>query len=181
MFMRASRNPALAALALALIVAGPAETRAEPQEPTAEELDDTSFAKSFVGKNYDGELDIEGWTDLGGGLVIPPIYVRQYQRDDGTFLVLTSREVAKASRNTPANYAVVDALVVAPPPSGTEFTISCVQGKDETLRFMGVAKGPDEKEWWTDVRRAWEILIDTGEIKSVKAKGVRCTNVSWGQ
>ena len=179
MFVRAYRNPALAAFALALVLTAP--VRAEPQEPTEQELDDTSFAQSFVGKTYDGELDIEGWTDLGGGLVAPPIYVRQYQREDGTFLVLTSRELAKATRNAPANFAVADALVVAPPPGGTEFTISCVQGKDETLRYMGVAKGPDEREWWTDVRRAWEITLETGEIKSVKAKGVRCTNVSWGQ
>jgi hypothetical protein len=31
------------------------------------------------------------------------------------------------------------------------------------------------------VRRAWEIALDTGKILSAKTKGVRCTNVSWGQ
>jgi hypothetical protein len=49
------------------------------------------------------------------------------------------------------------------------------------LRFMGEAKGPEEKEWWTDVRRAWEISLETGEITSVPTKGVKCTNMSWGQ
>ena len=56
-----------------------------------------------------------------------------------------------------------------------------MQGKDETLRFIGEAKGPESKEWWTEVRRAWEIALDTGKISSTKTKGVRCTNVSWGQ
>jgi hypothetical protein len=31
------------------------------------------------------------------------------------------------------------------------------------------------------VRRAWEIALDTGKISLTKTKGVRCTNVSWGQ
>ena len=47
---------------------------------------------------------------------------------------------------------------------------------------MGEAKGSESKEWWTDVRRAWEIALDTGEIAELeKTKGIRCTNVSWGQ
>jgi hypothetical protein len=180
MTMRASRNLAAWLAALALVL-GPLPGAAEPQAPDDQALDDEDFAKSFVGKNYDGDLEIEGWADLGGGLVAPPIYVHQYQREDGTNLVLTSRELAKATRDAPANRAVVDALIVKPPKGGAEFTISCVQGKDEMLRFMGVAKGPEEKEWWTDVRQAWEISVETGEINTVKAKGVRCTNVSWGQ
>jgi hypothetical protein len=170
----------LAAIAAALVL-GAASASAEPKQPSETENADLTFAKSFIGKNYDGDLDIEGWTDLGGGLVSPPIYVRHYQREDGTYLVLTSRELAKATGGTPANLAVVDALIVHAPQGGAEFTISCVQGKDEMLRFMGVAKGPEEKEWWTDVRRAWEISIETGQISSIKTKGVRCTNVSWGQ
>jgi hypothetical protein len=56
-----------------------------------------------------------------------------------------------------------------------------VLGKDETLNFMGEAKGSEEKEWWTDVRRAWQISLETGMIESVKPKGIRCTNASWGQ
>ena len=49
---------------------------------------DATFAASFIGKNYDGDLAIEGWNDLGGGLIVAPIFIRHYQRDDGTFLVL---------------------------------------------------------------------------------------------
>jgi len=172
---------AMAAALSALLALAPDASRAEPKQPSQEQSEDAVFATSFIGKNYDGELEIEGWDDLGGGLVAPPIYVRQYQREDGTYLVLTSRELAKATRDTPANYEVTDALIVPPAQSGVEFTISCVQGEDETLRFLGLAKGPESKEWWTEVRRAWEIALDSGKISSTKTKGVRCTNISWGQ
>jgi hypothetical protein len=169
---------AVLAVALALFAGHP---RAEPQAPSKEETDDTTFAAGFIGKNYDDQLDIEGWDDVGGGLVVAPIYVHEYQREDGTFLVLTSRQLAKETISTPANYEVADALIVPPPQSGVAFSISCVQGQDETLRFMGEAKGPEDKEWWTDVRRAWEISLDTGQIASTKTRGIRCTNTSWGQ
>lgn len=163
----------------------PAKQPKEAQEGDAKEETsaeaDKQFAESFRGKTYQGDLEIEGWDDLGGGLVLPPVYVRQYQREDGTFLVLTSREVVPPSSNNPASYIVADALVVPTPKEGVDFTIACVQGEDETLRFMGVASGKEDKEWWTDVRRAWEISIETGEIAEAKTKGVRCTNISWGQ
>ncbi len=154
---------------------------AEPQQPSNEQSADATFAKSFIGKTYDDELDIEGWTDVGGGLVSPPIFVHQYQREDGTYLVLTSRELSKETSTTPASYEVADALIVAPVQNEAEFSISCAQGQDETLRFMGVAKGDEGQEWWTDIRRAWEIVLDTGQILAAKTNGVRCTNVSWGQ
>jgi hypothetical protein len=154
---------------------------AEPSEKTEENADE-NFANSFVGKNYEGDLEIEGWGDLGGGLVAPPVYVHQYQREDGTFLVLTSREQEKAKTGAAAAYVVADALIVPPPKKGAQFSISCVKGDDETLKYMGEAKGSESKEWWTDVRRAWEIALDTGEIAELeKTKGIRCTNVSWGQ
>jgi len=151
-----------------------------PKEESAAEIDE-KFAESFLGKTYQGDLEVTGWDDMGGGLVLPPIYVRQYQREDGTFLVLTSRETAPATSTNPASYIVADALIVPPPKAGVDFTIACVQGEDETLRFMGEASGKEDKEWWTDVKHAWEISIETGEITEAKTRGVRCTNISWGQ
>ncbi|MGH6826657.1 hypothetical protein [Methyloceanibacter sp.] len=180
MHARLCRLAPVALLGAAMVLV-PALARTEPKAPSEEENADVAFAASFVGKNYDGDLDIEGWSDLGGGLIAAPIFIHQYQREDGTYLVLTSRQLAKESKDTPANYEVADALIVPPPQAGVEFTISCVQGKDEMLRFIGEAKGPESKEWWTEVRRAWEIALDTGKISSAKTKGVRCTNVSWGQ
>lgn len=159
----------------------PALALAEPKQPSEEESADVIFAKSFVGKTYDDELDVEGWIDLGGGLVTPPVYIREYQREaDGTFLVLTSREVSKASAIAPASYVVTDALMVPKPQKDFQFSIACVMaGDDATLRFMGEAKGSETKEWWTDIKRAWEITLETGQIASVKPKGIRCTNPGW--
>ena len=165
---------------LAILLLLPRAVLAEPKEPSEEESADVSFAKSFLGKTYSDELDIEGWIDLGGGLVSPPIYVRHYQREeDGTNLVLTSREVSRATATAPASYVVADALVVPKPQKDVEFSLACVQGEDEMLRFLGQAKGSEDKEWWTDVRRAWEISLETGQIASIKTKGVRCTNPGW--
>ena len=170
----------LSCLSLAAVLLMPQLALAEPKPPTEEESADVTFAKSFLGKTYDDELDIEGWIDLGGGLVAPPIYIREYQREaDGTYLVLTSREVAKATGNAPASYVVADALVVPSPQKDVAFSIACAQGEDGTLRFMGEAKGSETKEWWTDVRRAWEISLETGQIASIKPKGIRCTNPGW--
>ena len=174
-------HPIPVTVLVAMVALAPVIAHAEPKQPSEEQNADAAFAASFIGKNYDGDLDIEGWNDVGGGLIAAPIYIHQYQREDGTFLVLTSRQLTKESSDTPANYEVADALIVPPPQSGVEFSISCVQGQDEMLRFIGEAKGPENKEWWTEVRRAWEIALDTGKISSTKTKGVRCTNVSWGQ
>ncbi len=176
----ASITHALSCVLLAAFALAPGFAAAEPKQPSEEESADVSFAKSYIGKTYDDELDIEGWTDLGGGLVSPPIYVRQYQREeDGANLVLTSREVSNATAGAPASYVVADALFVPKPQKDVSFSIACVQGEDPMLKFLGEAKGSEEKEWWTDVRRAWEISIETGQIASVKPKGVRCTNPGW--
>jgi hypothetical protein len=177
----ASRRSVLLGCLIAAAFLLPRLALAEPKQPTEEESADASFAKSFLGKTYDDELDIEGWVDMGGGLVSPPIYVRQYQREaDGANLVLTSREVAKATANAPASFVVADALILPPPQKDVVFSLACVMaGDDATLKFMGEAKGSEDREWWSDVRRAWEISLETGQITSVKAKGIRCTNPGW--
>jgi len=154
---------------------------AEPKAPTEEENADANFAKSFLGKTYSGDLDIEGWSDFGGGLVAPPIWVHQYQREDGANLVLTSRETAPATRSSPATYVVTDARIISKPWKGYAISIACMQGDDFTLRFIGDARGPQDNEWWTDVRRAWEISLETGQMTETKTKGISCTNMSWGQ
>jgi hypothetical protein len=154
---------------------------AEPKAPTAEENSDANFAKSFIGKSYTGDLEIDDWMDYGGGLVSPPIWVRQYEREDGTNLVLTSRETAPDTSASSATYDVTDAIIIPRPQKGLELVISCTQGDDPTLRFMGEAKGADDQEWWSDVRRAWEISPETGAISSISAKGIKCSNPGWGQ
>ena len=151
---------------------------AEPQAPS-KGVDDAAFAKSFLGKPYTGNLSVEGWTGISGGLVSPPIYVNQYQREDGTFLLLTSKETEPASSTSPASYQVTDALLVAKPKRGATLSIACTKGEDYTLRFIGEARGSDSAEWWTRMNRAWEIELETGKILETKTRGVKCENPSW--
>ncbi len=132
--------PPLCIAALLFIGVAPGVAEAEPKttseapEPSSEEVDtsneevdDATFAKSFLGKPFAGALSIEGWTDISGGLVAPPIYVHQYQREDGTFLILTSKETG------PANYEVTDALLVPKPRRSATLSIACTKGEDYTL------------------------------------------------
>ncbi len=171
---------AAAVLALAPLATSPASAKKKPPEPVVEEnAADLVFAKSFVGKTYDDELDIEGWEDLGGGLVSPPIYVHEYRREDGTVLVLTSKETAPQKGDTPGSYIVVDALLVSKLRPDAVLSVACVQGGDQTLRFIGEARGSEQKDWWTDVSRAWEISLETGAITPIKPKGVKCTNPTF--
>ncbi|HZP10526.1 hypothetical protein [Methyloceanibacter sp.] len=180
-------RPSLARLALAAAVfallplaASPASAKKKPPEPAVEEnAADLVFAKSFVGKTYDDELDIEGWEDLGGGLVSPPVYVHEYRREDGALLVLTSKETTPQKGDMPGSYVVLDALIVSKLRPDAVLSVACVQGADQTLRFIGEARGSDQKEWWTDVSRAWEISLETGAITPIKPKGVKCTNPTF--
>ena len=56
-------NHALSFVLIAALAAlMPALALAEPKQPSEEESADATFAKSFLGKTYDDELDIEGWT-----------------------------------------------------------------------------------------------------------------------
>ena len=120
--------------------------RSRSRPTGAEETADVIFAKSFVGKTYDDELDIEGWNDLGGGLVRRRSMSTNISASDGTYLVLTSREVTKArARDTPGSYVVTDALMVPQAAKGAVFSIACVLGDDATLQFIGEAKGSDEQ------------------------------------
>ena len=79
--VRIAHRPVLCPLCRHCRARRPGARRPSRNSPREEESADVTFAKSFLGKTYDDELDIEGWNDLGGGLVAPPIYVRQYQRE----------------------------------------------------------------------------------------------------
>jgi hypothetical protein len=195
-----------AACLVGLLMGGPAHAEAEePAQDAEEEIDpDRALAESLIGKTYSGDLDLDGWTDYGGGLVSPPIYVYHYQRENGDSLVLVSRLAAK-------KHTVVDAEIISKPWKGYAISIACTKGDDFTLRFVGDARGTEEKEWWTEVRRAWEIAVPKDELESEDeadsaskdqsqnetaaadaepkilpgtitlsdTKGVRCTNPNW--
>ena len=181
-------------------------TETEPAEETEaaaeeEENPDEVLVKSLIGQTFTGDFPIEGWTDYGGGLVSPPVYVHLYQREDGSSLVMTTKLASK-------KYLVTDAVIISKPWKGYAISIACTKGDDFTLRFIGDARGPNDKEWWTEVRRAWEIEIpepepdpdaeaeaetetpepvpeaeaeakpapNPGKIKTANTGGVKCTN-----
>ncbi|HML93153.1 hypothetical protein [Methyloceanibacter sp.] len=179
--------PLAAACLLPLLLTGPAhaEPEADAQGKAETEADtesgveqtvvtDEDFAKTLIGATYSGRFELEGWTDQGGGLVLPPIYVHHYNREDGTILVVTAKETGSA-----ADFEITDTLLANKPHKGYTFSTSCMKGDDYTLRFMGEAGGKDASEWWTNLRKAWEIDIETGKISDAGVKGVKCVNPNW--
>lgn len=179
--------PLASACLLTLLLTGPAraEPKADAQGNAGIETDadgsveqpvvtDEDFAKTLIGATYSGSFELEGWTDQGGGLVLPPIYVHHYNRKDGTILVVTAKETGSS-----ANFEITDTLLANKPHKGYTFSTSCMKGDDYTLRFMGEVSGKDESEWWTNLRKAWEIDIETGKISDAGAKGVKCVNPNW--
>ena len=178
-----SRLTLVAAFALGMALAPePASAKKKPKPAEPVVVDDSPeviFAKSFIGKTYDDDLDIEGWEDAGGGLVSPPTYVHQYRRPHGPVTALTATDTPPSKGDAPSTYQVLDAVIMGKPRKDAVFSTACVQGADQTLRFLGEALGNDQKEWWTDVRRAWEISLDTGAIASIPPKGVKCTNPTF--
>jgi hypothetical protein len=163
----------------------PAEATAETgmtdggteESAEAEPISDEDFAKTLIGETYAGNFDVDGWTNVGGGLVLPPIYVQHYTRDDGTVLVLTAKSANEDGSSS--DFEITDALVADKPRKGYTFSTACMKGDDYTLRFIGEASGKDAAEWWTNLRTAWEIDVETGKISSVNARGVKCTNPNW--
>lgn len=150
---------------------GAVEGASEVEQPV---MTDEDFAKGLIGQKHAGNFELDGWTDQGGGLVLPPIYVHHYTRKDGTILVVTAKETESSPR-----FEVTDTLLADKPHKGYTFSTSCMKGDDYTLRFMGEVSGKDESEWWTNLRKAWEIDIETGKISDVGARGVKCVNPNW--
>lgn len=180
--------------ALLLTIAGSASAQTEPPDEAPAEagvseetgaeaapedtpISDEDFAKSLVGKTYTGSFELDGWTNVGGGLVLPPFYVQHYSREDGTVLVLTAKSAEEDGSSS--DFEITDALTTDKPHKGYTFSTACMKGEDFTLRYMGEASGKDGAEWWTNLRKAWEIDVETGKMSSVNARGVKCTNPNW--
>ncbi|BAQ15513.1 hypothetical protein [Methyloceanibacter caenitepidi] len=180
--------------AVYLMIAGSAGAQTETQDETQAEAgaveengteptpgdapdSDEDFAQTLVGKTYSGSFELDGWTNVGGGLVLPPFYVQHYTRHDGTVLVLTAK--SEDEDGSSSDFEVTDALTADKPHKGYTFSTACIKGEDFTLRYMGEVSGKDADEWWTNLRNAWEIDVQTGKISSVNTRGVKCTNPNW--
>ena len=169
---------ALAALALIYWPPGLGLLGEQPQ-PQLDEM----LRTRLVGQVYEGGLDIEGWEDRGGGLIIAPIWFSQYERKDGAYLVLAN--VAQPLRPGAAQttFRIADILLIPALAKGQEVSYFCrLAGQDTTRAIVAVIQ-PDydnQVEWWRNVRRAWNISLRTGRIASIDAEGIECINEGWG-
>lgn len=159
-------------------VAEPAPQAGQDPVGDGAPMSDADFAQSQIGKSYTGSLNLDDWDGLGGGLVSPPIYVHQFERG-AAMLILTAMERAPAAKGAAARFEVTDALLIDKTRKGYTVSTTCMKGDDYTLRFLAEVSGKDASEMWTNVRKAWEIDLETGKIAPTKTRGVKCTNPNW--
>jgi hypothetical protein len=159
--------------------AQPAATEVSP----AETLKDRLMDKVHEGDEVDKELVTEGWEYRGGGLMIDPVWFEYYHRRDGAYLVLANWALPRRpdAKHTP--FRITDVLLIPPLQKGQEVAFDCrVKGIERKLAIIAVIQ-PDyenEGEWWKDVRQAWSISLDSGQIAAIDTDGVECVNERWG-
>jgi len=140
--------------------------------------------KVYEGDELDNELVTEGWEDLGGGLMIEPVWFHYFRRNDGTYLVLANMALPRRrpdAKNLP--FRITDVLVVPPLEEGQEVAFYCrVKGSKRKLAIVAVIQPDHEKqeEWWKDIRRAWTVSLDSGQLATIDTDGVECVNEGWG-
>jgi hypothetical protein len=166
--------------AVALLYWTPATVPPKPQrQPHVDEM----LRARLVGKVYEGGLDIQGWEDFGGGLIIEPIWYSQYQHKDGTSLVLANVAQPLRPGAMQTRFRIADILLIPALPKGQEISYFCrVSGQGTTRAIVAVIQ-PDydnEVEWWKDVRQAWTISLTSGQVTSIDPKGLECVNEGWG-
>ena len=137
----------------------------------------------LVGQVYEGGLDLEGWEDLGGGLIAEPVWFQYYQRADGAYLVLANLAQPRASEEENLPFRIADLVLIPPLEEGQELAFECRAAGGGRGRVVIAVVRPDhahEAEWWRDVAMAWEISRQSGRLKPVAPKGIECVNESWG-
>jgi len=148
-----------------------------------------SFKTRLVGKVYEGdELDdepvIEGWEDLGGGLMIEPVWFHYFRRNDDAYLVLANMALPRQLDAVHTPFRIADVLFVPSLEKGQEVAFHCrLKGTKRKLAIVAVIK-PDyenEEEWWKDIRQAWTISLDSGRFSTIDTDGVACVNEGWGR
>lgn len=170
--LRTPRRRAAAVLIAAVSMLAVSAARAPAQTPP-----------QLIGKVYEGEFPIAGWTDEGGGLLQEPVWYAQYRRADGAQLVLSNwaQPIRPGARHTP--FRVTDVLVVPPLAAGLELNFDCrTRSVDVTRKVIAVVRVDPkrQREWWRDVRQAWAISLQTGLFTPIATTGIECRNEGWG-
>lgn len=168
------RNPVCRTIGTAIVALSMLPAAAPAPAQTLEQL---------IGKVYEGEFPIPGWTDEGGGLLQEPVWYAQYRRADGALLVLSNwaQPLRPGAQHTP--FRVTDVLVVPPLAAGHELNTDCrSKPVDVTRKILAVVRVDPrrQREWWRDVRQAWAISLQTGRFSPIATTGIECRNEGWG-
>jgi hypothetical protein len=150
----------------------------------AETLKTRLVGKVYEGDELDDQLVIEGWEDLGGGLMIEPIWFHYFRRKDDAYLVLANMALPRRHPDAKnLSFRITDVLVVPPLEEGQEVAFYCrVKGSKRKRAIVAVIQPDYEKqeEWWKDLLRAWTISLDSGQLAIIDTAGVECVNEGWG-
>jgi len=154
-----------------------------PPSPQPKPQIDEMLKSRLVGHVYEGNLEIEGWEDRGGGLIIAPIWYSQYEREDGAHLVLANVAQPLRPRAMQTTFHIADILLIPALAKGQEVSYFCrLAGQGTTQAIIAIIQ-PNrdyEEEWWKDVRRAWNISLQSGRIAPIDPDGIECINEGWG-
>jgi hypothetical protein len=137
-----------------------------------------------IGTTHEGDLKIPGWEDRGGGQLNGPIWYSLFRRPDGAFRAIINRSLGYLRGSKYMTFRVTDVLTTIPYPEEMDFLFVCQSpraAKPGAVIAVVRIDMKNEKEWWTDIRRAWTVSIDTGRSSETDTRGVRCLNEGWGR
>jgi hypothetical protein len=138
----------------------------------------------LVGRVYEGHLSLDGWEDLGGGLLAQPVWFHHYRRADGVQLVLIDWAQPRRPGAQQATFRVTDVLLTPPLQNGLSLAFNCRQSRrNVTQKIIAVIRADRQhaSEWWRDVKLAWSVSLDDGRITPISPAGIECANEGWGE
>jgi hypothetical protein len=89
------------------------------------------------------------------------------------------KAVPREGMNKPL-WLVTDEMLYPNAPKGFQTVIAACQRnmkRDETI--LAVVKTADTK-WYTSVRAAYRVDLESGTFRKIPTKGIRCENEGWG-
>jgi hypothetical protein len=137
--------------------------------------------ENLIGKVFEGALPVEGWDNMGGGLLAGSVWFTQYRRSDGAFLVLSLLALPPRPNSQQTPFKVADVLYVPPLEPGYDLSTLCrpIQGS-QSQKFIAVVRLEDS-EIMRDVRQVWTVDVSSGRIVPVMPVNVECFNEGWGE
>lgn len=164
--IRETASVLLASMVLLLLSAG--GVAAAPADPALQRL---------IGTRIEGEFPIEGWEDMGGGLLQDPVWFAQYRRSDGAQLVLVEWGLPRCPGAKHLTFQVTDVLVTPPLRNDAALSFFCKTAQPNvTQKILAIVTADPGQEWWRDIQQAWAIDLDSGRIRPIPPAGITCVN-----